>query len=420
MTTQTAPRLRPLEIKRFEYQGRWYFHLRDQLELSGQDLLVPVEFGPALALMDGQHDLAMIRTRALLLHGLDLAPTDLIELIERLEAACLLEGPGLDAAMAGALAAYHAQPHRPPALADRAYPGAADDLRAQLLAFEMGVDTRPLPAEQVAGVLSPHIDYARGGPVYASGWRQAAAAARAAKTAIVLGTDHAGSGGRLTLSRRDYATPWGVLETDRRLCDALAEALGPEEAYREELHHRREHSIELATVWLHHVRGGQPLELLPILCGHPGPLLNARAPAGVEGLDLALAILREAVAQGALVVVAGDLAHVGPAFGDPQPFGAAERAAVQAADEALIAACSGGCTPALGEVAAIDDRYRICGLTPLAVALAIMPPVHLEVAAYDQCPADAEGASFVSIAAGCFLRSPATAPGSSDAASLRR
>lgn len=408
MVTQTSPRLRPLEIKRIAHQGRWFYHLRDQLELSDQDLLVPVELGPALALMDGEHDLALIRTRALLQHGLDLAPANLVELVERLEAACLLEGPGLDAAMARALAAYHALPQRPPALADRVYPAAPDELQAHLLAFELPATAAPLPAEQVAGVLSPHIDYARGGLVYAHGWRQAAAAAQAATTAIVLGTDHTGSGGRLTLTRQDYATPWGTLPTARPLRDALAEALGPAEAYREELHHRREHSVELAAVWLHHVRGARPIELLPVLCGHPGPLLSARAPAGVERIDEVVAILREAVAQGALVVVAGDLAHVGPAFGDAQPFGAAERAAVRAADEALIAACARGCGPALEAVAAIEDRYRICGLTPLAVALAIMPPIRLDVAAYDQCPADAENASFVSIAAGCFVRTGET------------
>ncbi|HEY8741833.1 MAG TPA: hypothetical protein VIU62_01955, partial [Chloroflexota bacterium] len=59
---------------------------------------------------------------------------------------------------------------------------------------------------------------------------------------------------------------------------------------------------------------------------------------------------------------------------------------------------------ALEAVAELKDRYRICGLSPLALALAIMPPVDLEQVEYAQCPADPADASFVSVAAGCFLR----------------
>jgi hypothetical protein len=103
-------------------------------------------------------------------------------------------------------------------------------------------------------------------------------------------------------------------------------------------------------------------------------------------------------------VVARALAHVGPAFGDATPFGAPERRAVREADDALIAACAAGPTAVLAEACRSDDRYRVCGLSPLALALAIMPRVRLEVAAYDQCPADEPDHSFVSIAAGCFVR----------------
>jgi len=64
MIAQTRPRLRAVEIKRLHHRGRWYFHFHDQLSLAGSDLLVPIELAPALALFDGEHDLAMIRARA--------------------------------------------------------------------------------------------------------------------------------------------------------------------------------------------------------------------------------------------------------------------------------------------------------------------------------------------------------------------
>ena len=402
MSLPACPRLRPLEIKRLRQNGREFFYLRDLLALSGQELLVPLELGPALALFDGEHELPVIRARCLLNAGLDLAPADLLELVRRLDAALLLEGERVEQAKREVLHAYRAAACRPPALADRAYPGEPAALRTQLAAFAMRSERVPPPAGPVAGVLSPHIDYARGGPVYAAGWRQAQHAARAAKRAIVLGTDHAGSGGRLTLTRQRYATPFGTLPMDGELVEALAAALGEEHGFAEELHHRNEHSIELASVWLHHARQGEPLPVLPLLCGHPGPFLSSGRLAG-DGIEVAIELLCAAVADGALVVVAGDLAHVGPAFGDPRPFGATERAAVEAADRAALAACAGGPEALLREVGAIEDRYRVCGLAPLALALAIMPPVRFEQAAYTQCPADEIDASFVSIAAGCFV-----------------
>ncbi|HEY7293878.1 MAG TPA: AmmeMemoRadiSam system protein B [Dehalococcoidia bacterium] len=403
MSLPVRPRLRPLEIKRLRQDGHEYFYLRDLLSLSGEELLVPLELGPALALLDGEHDLPVIRARCLLSAGLDISPADLVELVRRLDAALLLEGERVERVKRAVLEAFRGAPCRPAALADRVYPGEAAALHGQLMAFELRAEQAAAPEAEVVGVLSPHIDYARGGPVYAAGWRQAQRAACAAKRVIMLGTDHAGSGGRLTLTRQQYATPFGTLPTDLELVDALEAALGVERAFDEELHHRNEHSIELASVWLHHARGGEPVSVLPLLCGHPGPFLGSGSLDG-DGLAGVLDILSRVVADGALVVVAGDLAHVGPAFGDMQPFGPAERAAVQAADRAALAACSDGVEALLREVGRIEDRYRICGLTPLAVALAIMPPVRLQLAAYAQCPADEIGASFVSVASGCFVR----------------
>jgi len=105
----------------------------------------------------------------------------------------------------------------------------------------------------------------------------------------------------------------------RALVETLAEVLGPQNAFAEEVHHAHEHSIELAAVWLHFVRGGRPVALLPILCGSFGGFVaGERDPAMHEPFDAMLKALRASIgSRRALVVAAADLAHVGPAFGDP-------------------------------------------------------------------------------------------------------
>ncbi len=118
-------------------------------------------------------------------------------------------------------------------------------------------------------------------------------AANEADLVIMFGTDHQGSNGTVTLTRQSYATPWGVLPTDQALVDKLAEALGQETAFAEELHHAHEHSIELAAVWLHFTRGGRPVALLPILCGSFGGFVaGERDPATYEPFDAVLRVLR--------------------------------------------------------------------------------------------------------------------------------
>ena len=117
------------------------------------------------------------------------------------------------------------------------------------------------------GVISPHIDYPRGGLVYAAVWKQVAAMARAADLVVLLGTDHYSMGDRLTLTRQSYATPYGVLPTDTDIVNTLVEAVGEEEAFAGEFRNRSEHSLELVATWLHHVRGGEPVAMMPILTG---------------------------------------------------------------------------------------------------------------------------------------------------------
>ena len=259
----------------------------------------------------------------------------------------------------------------------------------------------------VVGVLSPHIDYQRGHRSYAKTWRHLADAARECELAIILGTDHAGGDCKITPTLQSYATPWGPLPTDKDLVKSLAAGLGGESVFEEEVHHVREHSIELALVWLHYLarkanRNGDGLRALPILCGHMGSyVLGGEESEGSKRLDFVTTELRRVIeSRRTLVIAAGDLAHVGPAFGDPTPWGRNERATLKSADDSsLEAICKGDAEGFLSGIKAEKDRRRICGLTPIYLALrALGDRVSGRVTAYDQCPADPVGGAVVSVA----------------------
>ena len=410
-----GPKVRSLDVRFVRKGTETYALLRDPLGLSEKEMLVPAAFAPLLSLCDGSREIGRLQTGLELLTGQRLPLPHIESFLAQLDDNLLLEGPRFAEAYRQALERYREAPYRPPAQAGTTYPESPDELRRSLEAYcrgaTAGIDEGPpaeTPASPIIGVICPHIDYQRGWRTYAHVWQRAAPAVQETELAIVFGTDHAGGLGRLTLTRQHYATPLGVLPTARAVVDELAAALGEARAFAEELHHRKEHSIELALTWLHYFLGDRRCEVVPILCGSFEGYLEA--PEGPEEdplLEAALDALRQATAgRRVLVVAAADLAHVGPAFGDRLPLDVVARASLAAADRDLLTAVQGGdATAFYGKVKAELDGRRICGLPPVYLALRFLREPCGVVMGYDQCPADPQGGSLVSIA-GAVLQPP--------------
>jgi len=397
------PKLRPIEVLPIEHQGQPMFLLRDPLQLSDAALALLRGLGPLLVLMDGTRDEGALEAALQVRHGLRLAPGLLSRLLEDLDASYLLDNERFEAARLAALRAYREAPCRPVTLDAAGFPSDGDEAAAHLQSIMDALPSLPADpgAKPIRGLVSPHIDYERGGPVYAKVWRASAEAVRQAELVILFGTDHYGSDGTLTLTRQSYATPWGILPTETELVDALAEAMGTEAAVAEELHHRREHSIELVAVWLHFIRGGRNVPVVPILCGSFGSFIAGDGdPATHEPFFAALDLLREAAAKcRTLVVAAADLAHVGPAFGDAYGLDLVGRAQLRRADERLLETVYAGSAQLFfDQLRAEHDRRHVCGLPPIYLTLRLLEGSSGEAAGYALCPADPQGLSFVSIA----------------------
>jgi AmmeMemoRadiSam system protein B len=376
--------------------------LRDPLQIAERGVLVAQQLAPALLLCDGRTHRDALRAELRARYGLLVDAAVIDELLAALDEALLLDNERFAAARAAAVAAYRAAPFRPPALAGQAYPAEPEALRALLDGYlHMAADVTP--AEAGRGVFSPHIDYARGGHVYARVWRRAAELAREAELVVLLGTDHYGPE-QITLTRQSYATPYGVLPTEQRVVDTAAEALGGEAAFAGELFHRGEHAIELVAVWLHHMRLGAPVPLVPVLTGSFAPFLRGEgAPADDARLGALLAAIGRATeGRRTLIVASGDLSHVGPAFGGA-PLWAPDKARLRVEDETVVARLRAGDAESFfGAVRAVGDRNNVCGLPPGYLALRLLGGAQGEVLGYDQCPADEDDTSVVSIAGVLF------------------
>ena len=190
-----------------------------------------------------------------------------------------------------------------------------------------------------------------------------------------------------------------MLPTATDVVDALAEALGEQAAFADELHHRGEHSIELVAVWLHYIRDERPCALVPILCGSFGRFVQGvDDPADDPQLNALLETLRQATAgRRTLVVASGDMSHVGPAFGGRAMYKHGWEQ-TRLADEELIAhLCAGDSKGFFSAIKRVGDRNNVCGVSPFYLALQLMGGPCGHLAAYDRCPADERDTSLVSV-----------------------
>jgi AmmeMemoRadiSam system protein B len=398
-TSNHYPRLRSVDTQAVLHRGKAFLLLRDPLNLSDNMVLVPQGLAPVLSLCDGTFDDRHMREILADEHGIQIDHAEIMDLILTLDEAFLLVNQRSSDAKEVALEEFRQAPFRPPILAGKSYPAQAADLHKMLDGFMMDIGAPdPMPPE-IRGLVSPHIDYMRGSRVYAEVWNAAPEAAREAELVIILGTDHFGPDRTLNLTHQDYSTPLGVLPTSREMVSYLAETIGDDLAFDGELYHSSEHSIELAAVWLHYIRGGEPCDIVPVLCGSFAPFIRGDISLHEdEHITRAISALRNISTQRrTLFVAAADLAHVGPSFGG-EPLDLPGHARLHHSDlELLERICEGDAAGFLAAIQSVEDRDNVCGTAPIYLAMEGLSPVQGQVVAYEHCPADAQDQSAVSV-----------------------
>lgn len=394
------PKLRETKTQPTTERGRQGILLSDPLGISQKTFFIPGSLALLLTLMDGTRDIGTLRTGFELRTGTPLDTSLLERLISDLDKALFLENERFAQAYQVALNDYRSAASRPPALAGKLYPANAEELDAFLQQYlDQAKDEHLKQPGELKGLIGPHIDFTRGGLTYARVWSQAKAAVRQADLVVILGTDHSEGEGRVTLTRQNYETPWGVIPTAQDIVDELAGEIG-EGVFDCELNHRGEHSVEAAIIWLHYLAGNKPCQVLPILCGSFKSFIESgESPLKAPRIASAIEVLkRVASKRRTIIVAAADLAHMGPVFGDPSPLDFAGRAGMAKQDERLIDIMSRRqAEDFFAEIRGERDARHICGLPPIYIARSILSGAAGRSVSYAQCPASEDGGSLVSI-----------------------
>ncbi|TFH35259.1 MAG: AmmeMemoRadiSam system protein B [Anaerolineales bacterium] len=402
MTDDDHPRIRNLNAIPASQGNRQLVLLEDPLGIAEQTILIPPQLTPLLMLCDGTRSIPEIQSAYISMYGLAIDVEEINRWLAIFNEAALLDNAVFHSKKRQAVEAYRTADARPMSFAGEIYPSQVAQLSQTLNAY-LEQAGKPTQEANITGIICPHIDYERGKRVYAEVMSQSRQAILDAELIVVLGTDHFDDGNPLTLTQQSYQTPLGVKPTAISLTQSMDQKLTGLDVFRGELRHQHEHSIELALVWLHHMRESSPCPVLPILCGAHPYLFEEGTGREQAWVQILIDHLGDTLKdQRTLIVAAADLAHVGAVFGGPG-LPPEQRSEIVLEDEKLLQRVKEVDPRAfIDQIIRVQDRNNVCGTTPIYLLLRLLAPATGTIVGYELCPADHEGNSWVSICGAIF------------------
>ena len=391
------PQLRRLEIARATTPDGEVLVFHDKAGYA-PDLALDAALAPLLALMDGT------RTPPQIIAASGQNDPDFVlwinEFIAEMDENFLLNSPHFGRERARREQQWNESPSREAAFAGRSYPDAPAALNtflnAKLAQGEKRLPARAYDATQVRGIVTPHIDFHRGGHTEAASYAPLIENVRATgqpfDTLVVLGIAHAGVEYPFCAAAKDYQTPLGTMPCDREFLGDLQARLGAQ-LTAEQFAHKDEHSVEFAAVMCQHFAELKQSQIVPILCGgFWQSLRSGQAPDTAEPhVGAFIEALREVThkheAAGRKIgfIASVDGAHVGTQFGDPAPLTPQKLEEIAREDRRWCAAIEAGDRAALHRHFARDgNRFNVDAHPALYALMAAFPSWRGQLLDYDQ------------------------------------
>ncbi|MDZ4755827.1 MAG: AmmeMemoRadiSam system protein B [Phycisphaerae bacterium] len=386
-----TPQVRPLQPVPVQAQNKEtgqttvLIGLRDPSMLSNQMMVVPP---PAVQLIQhfrGDRSLEDIAA----LFKTEIQPV--VELVKKMDEFGLLWGPTFERLESEMKAKLQEDGHFP-VTASGTLGQDVDAARKQLTEWLEGSEDPELDTP-ASGIIAPHLDYARGWPVYASSYRCFEGAEKPDRV-VVLGTNHFGLGDGVVMSDLGFRTPLGAVEPDREVLSKLRASLG-DRLFVDQLDHLPEHSIQLHLPWIQYLWGDVPVVAALI----PDPLTPMISDDGGRvGREEFVRSLRQAlkdVGGRTYVVASSDLSHVGPQFGEPVAVNDQRKIEVERHDRELMGKyMSADPKQFLDACEWTKNPTRWCSIGNMAAALELLQPATVELVDYRQA-FDPEGVAMV-------------------------
>lgn len=381
------PRLRTdIDVIPTRYEGERALLIRDSLGLIKAPIILRGVALQVISLIDGKKAVQDIQLELIRLRGgVFVSKTDVEALLNRLDAAFLIDSDRYRQEKGRIAEEYARLKVREAFLAGKSYPGEPEKLRAYLEGLmEAGDDSAEgFEGGEVIALVAPHIDLDVGKNIYAVAYKTLTASPP--EKVLLLGTGHSMQEHFFSLTEKDFSTPLGQVKTDRkwikRLKKADAQLVSPHD-----FNHRSEHSLEFQLLFLQYLFGLEFL-LLPVLCGSfHGVLPEVSRPSEIRGMPDFLSVLKQYVedkSSKTLIVAGVDFSHIGPKFGHRHAASSLLLEAKEHDRLLLEAICQGDLDTFWSEVQNNGNRYNVCGFSALAVLMELLPGRKGHLLGYD-------------------------------------
>ena len=276
-------------------------------------------------------------------------------------------------------------PDRNPSHAGLSYPDDPKELEKYLDSLftqpdAAGIPTQNKNSKKLAAIITPHIDFNRGGFCYTHAYKELAET-EPPELVIILGVSHAGSQKPFIASRKNFITPFGSAQADQ---DFIAELEGEAnfDIFADEFSHRSEHSIEFQVVFLQYImqkyHADKPMpKIVPILCSSFHELYEENtSPMDVPEISIFINALSELIQKSnkkTLIISGVDLSHIGRNFGDD--YDLTDDVLTSAKNEDLVLVKFAELRNKEGVFNSITkdmDARKVCGLSSIYTTLALL------------------------------------------------
>jgi len=316
------PKLIAVDTFPVEEDGRKMYCIKDPQNSDIAPLVVSELALYIMTFFDGNNSIDSVIATLKEKYGKVIEKADLDSLVKMLDTSLLLENENYINHQQLIENNFFNSDTRKAYLSGLSYPESKEKLNNMLDDFfEKAGNILPLKNENeiLRGLVSPHIDFTRGGTSYAVAYREIINKSNA-NTYLIFGTTHyAQNDNPFILTRKPFSTPLGTIDTDTEFLDRIEDKC-KWDLYEGEIFHRTEHSIEFQVVFLQHILKEKNFKIIPVLCNSFHQFIgNGSSPFEDKKISTFLTELKKIIDSygDSVVVIAGvDLAHVGPKFGD--------------------------------------------------------------------------------------------------------
>jgi len=404
------PKLRNIDVFPLETSGQKVIGLRDPLNLSDRIVVVSYSDFFIISLFDGKHSLLDIKAEYMRKYGEMLFTEHLEEIIKHLDDNYLLESERYEAYLLRLEEEFRKADIRPAVFAGKSYESDPPKLMQQIEGFfpspqGLGEPTLVQKVKPIRGVIAPHIDFQRGGSCYARVYKELAKSL-SLDIFIILGTVHFPTQNPFVLTKKNFETPLGVVDTEGDIIESLEKKV-QFNLFQDEIVHRIEHSIEFQLIFLNYLyRGRRPFKIVPILCGSfHEMIMQGSTPQQNRDLSDFINALRETIEEcssQACFIASADLAHIGIRFGDPSSPSPASLQNLASEDQTMLSyVASMDADGFYHSIQREKDSRKICGLPPIYTLLKVMDAEEGKLLDYQQS-LEPNGSSVVTFASMVF------------------